>query len=83
MSSLASPRPTRRERREQARAARLATERAAAARSAYLSYRELFDIHAICQWCVVSAVLMTLRATACVTRTLQADDAPGSAEPGR
>jgi uncharacterized membrane protein len=28
--------------------------------SAYLTYRELFTIDAICQWCVASAVLMTL-----------------------
>ena len=28
--------------------------------SAYLTYLELFEINAICQWCVVSAVLMTL-----------------------
>jgi uncharacterized membrane protein len=28
--------------------------------SMYLTYRELFSIHAICQWCVSSAVLMTL-----------------------
>jgi uncharacterized membrane protein len=27
--------------------------------SMYLTYRELFTIHAICQWCVASAVLMT------------------------
>jgi uncharacterized membrane protein len=27
--------------------------------SAYLTYRELFTIHAICQWCVGSAVAMT------------------------
>ena len=27
--------------------------------SLYLTYRELFTIHAICQWCVASAVLMT------------------------
>jgi uncharacterized membrane protein len=27
--------------------------------SAYLTYRELFTIKAICQWCVGSAVLMT------------------------
>ena len=26
----------------------------------YLTYRELFTINAICQWCVSSAVLMTL-----------------------
>jgi uncharacterized membrane protein len=28
--------------------------------SAYLTYRELFTIHAICQWCVASAVVMTV-----------------------
>jgi uncharacterized membrane protein len=28
--------------------------------SAYLTYRELFTIDAICEWCVSSAVLMTL-----------------------
>ena len=28
--------------------------------SAYLSYLELFQINAICQWCVASAVLMTV-----------------------
>ncbi len=28
--------------------------------SAYLTYRELFSIHAICEWCVSSAVIMTL-----------------------
>jgi uncharacterized membrane protein len=30
--------------------------------SAYLTYRELFSIHAICEWCVTSAVIMTLLA---------------------
>ena len=28
--------------------------------SAYLTYLELFVIDAICQWCVASAVLMTI-----------------------
>lgn len=28
--------------------------------SAYLTYRELFSIHAICEWCVTSAIVMTL-----------------------
>ena len=28
--------------------------------SAYLTYRELFDIKAICQWCVGNAVVMTV-----------------------
>jgi len=28
--------------------------------SMYLTYLELFQIHAICQWCVISAILVTL-----------------------
>ena len=28
--------------------------------STYLTYLELFRIHAICQWCVVSAVIVTI-----------------------
>jgi uncharacterized membrane protein len=28
--------------------------------SAYLTYRELFSIHAICEWCVGSAICMTV-----------------------
>src|SRR5579871_5963699 len=28
--------------------------------SAYLTYRELFSIHAICEWCASSAVMMTI-----------------------
>ena len=36
--------------------------------SAYLTYLELFVIDAICQWCVVSAVLMTLSLAVAATR---------------
>ncbi len=28
--------------------------------SGYLTYRELFSIHAICEWCVSSAIILTL-----------------------
>jgi uncharacterized membrane protein len=28
--------------------------------SAYLTYRELFSIHAICEWCASSAVILTI-----------------------
>jgi uncharacterized membrane protein len=41
--------------------------------SGYLTWRELFTIDAVCQWCVASAVLMTLLAVACVWRLLAAD----------
>jgi uncharacterized membrane protein len=36
--------------------------------SAYLTYREVFTIEAICQWCVASAILMTLLAIITTTR---------------
>jgi uncharacterized membrane protein len=38
--------------------------------SAYLTYLELFVIDAICQWCVASAVLMTLSLAIASTRAL-------------
>ena len=39
--------------------------------SLYLTYLELFEIDAICQWCVGSAVVMTLLAALAVTRVLR------------
>jgi uncharacterized membrane protein len=42
--------------------------------SFYLTYLELFRIHAICQWCVASAVLMTAIAALAVVRLLVAED---------
>jgi uncharacterized membrane protein len=39
--------------------------------SLYLTYLELFEIDAICQWCVASAVLMTLLAGLSVARLLR------------
>jgi uncharacterized membrane protein len=39
--------------------------------SMYLTYRELFTIHAICQWCVASAVLMTVLAGLTVWRVVR------------
>lgn len=41
--------------------------------SAYLTYRELFTIDAICQWCVVSAVLMTGLAVLTTWRLVRTD----------
>ncbi len=45
--------------------------------SAYLTYRELFSIHAICEWCVSSAVILTLLLIGAVTRYLLGDPIPG------
>ena len=42
--------------------------------AAYLTYVELFRIHAVCQWCVASAVLMTALAALTVARLLTADE---------
>lgn len=41
--------------------------------SAYLTYRELFSIHAICEWCVSSAVIMTILLGLAITRYLIGD----------
>ena len=43
----------------------------------YLTYRELFTIHAICEWCVSSAVLMTLLMILTAIRVLRYQ--PGTA----
>ena len=42
--------------------------------SAYLTYRELFSIHAICEWCVSSAVIMTVLVTLAIWRFLLGDE---------
>lgn len=41
--------------------------------SAYLTYRELFSIHHICEWCVSSAVIMTILMCLSVWRFLRGD----------
>jgi uncharacterized membrane protein len=40
--------------------------------SAYLTYREVFTIQAICIWCVASAVLLTVLAAVTVARLVRA-----------
>jgi uncharacterized membrane protein len=57
--------------------------------SAYLTYLELFVIDAICQWCVASAVLMTLllavnaaRALTYIGAELSAAGSEGAGAPG-
>ncbi|HEV2975564.1 MAG TPA: vitamin K epoxide reductase family protein [Solirubrobacteraceae bacterium] len=53
--------------------------------SCYLTGRELFSIHAICEWCVSSAVIMTLLMCLSVWRFLRGDpqlrDAPAELAP--
>jgi uncharacterized membrane protein len=59
---------------ETARLATAALALAGAGFSAYLTYLELFEIDAICQWCVVSAVLMACLAVLAVARMLRDAD---------
>jgi uncharacterized membrane protein len=47
--------------------------------SVYLTSLELFQIHAICQWCVGSAIVMTTIAVLATIRVLRAED--GELEP--
>jgi len=49
--------------------------------SAYLTYIELVEIKAVCQWCVASAIVMTALAATTVARALRADGAATPARP--
>jgi len=55
--------------------------------SAYLTYRELYSIHAICEWCASSAAILTVMAPLSVWRFLRvppsAQGAPGRPAPGQ
>jgi uncharacterized membrane protein len=42
--------------------------------SGYLTYRELFSIHAICEWCASSAVILTILLICAVIRYVITDD---------
>jgi uncharacterized membrane protein len=46
--------------------------------SLYLTYREIFTIKAICQWCVSSAVLMTILTILTAIRALRVESAPAA-----
>src|ERR1041384_2017823 len=49
--------------------------------SVYLTYLELFKIEAICQWCVASAVLMTILFLLNATRLIAYAGTDGAAAP--
>jgi len=44
--------------------------------SAYLTYRELYSIHAICEWCASSAAILTVMAPLSVWRFLRGTPPP-------
>jgi uncharacterized membrane protein len=50
--------------------------------SAYLTYRELFSIHHICEWCVSSAVIVTILMCLAVRRFLRGETSGREASPG-
>jgi uncharacterized membrane protein len=54
--------------REETRLATLGLTLIGVGFSAYLTYRELFSIHAICEWCVSSAVILTLLLIGAIVR---------------
>ena len=47
--------------------------------SAYLTYRELFTIHAVCEWCASSAVIMTVLMCLSIWRFLRGEVPSGGA----
>jgi uncharacterized membrane protein len=68
---------------EQSRFATVAFTLAGFGFSAYLTYREIFSIHHLCEWCLSSAVIVTILMVLATVRFLRADDrtAPARARP--
>jgi uncharacterized membrane protein len=48
--------------------------------SAYLTYRELFTLHKICEWCVSSAVIVTVLMVLSIWRFLRGDVPPSGGQ---
>ncbi|MDE3071073.1 MAG: hypothetical protein KGJ43_10130, partial [Acidobacteriota bacterium] len=65
---------------ERARAATALLAVAGFAFSGYLTYREVFTLEAICEWCVSSATIMTLLAVLATWRFMR--HPPDAATPG-
>ena len=63
---------------ERARFATTALTLGGFAFSAYLTYREVFTLHKICEDCVASAAIMTLLVCLAVWRFLRGDRAPAT-----
>jgi uncharacterized membrane protein len=65
--------------REESRVATLGLTVVGVGFSAYLTYRELFSIHAICEWCVSSAIILTVLLICAIVRYLTPPSTPGPA----
>jgi uncharacterized membrane protein len=59
---------------EQSRFATVALALVGSGFSGYLTYREIFSIHHLCEWCLSSAVIVTIVMVLAVVRFLRADD---------
>jgi uncharacterized membrane protein len=46
--------------------------------SAYLTYREIFSLHHICEWCLSSAIIMTILLPLALWRFLRGEQASGA-----
>lgn len=64
--------------REESRVATLGMTLIGVGFSAYLTYRELFSIHAICEWCVASAIILTLLLIGAIARYLMGSALPAA-----
>jgi uncharacterized membrane protein len=60
--------------REETRLATLGLTLIGCGFSGYLTYRELFSIHAVCEWCASSAVILTILFVCAVIRYVLVSD---------
>ncbi len=60
--------------REETRLATLGLTLIGCGFSGYLTYRELFSIHAVCEWCASSAVILTILFVCSVIRYVMVSD---------
>jgi uncharacterized membrane protein len=69
--------------REESRLATLGLTLVGFGFSAYLTYRELFSIHAVCEWCASSAVILTILFVSACFRYVTVSDAAAPPPPAR
>jgi uncharacterized membrane protein len=67
--------------REESRLATLGLTLVGFGFSAYLTYRELFSIHAVCEWCASSAVILTILFVAACFRYVTVSDSAAPVAP--
>jgi uncharacterized membrane protein len=68
--------------REETRLATLGMTLIGVGFSGYLTYRELFSIHAVCEWCAASAVILTILLIGSIWRYLLGEPPPAAIHAG-